>query len=169
MVTFQIPDQVFDVYVLFLQTADTVTRYTEIELLKAGISYTHYSVLVLLDNTPVPLTLTELSRWMFRSKNSMTTVIDHMERDGLVRRVRDTRDRRSVRVVATEGGKELFDRVRQPSRDLVYRIMSCYDEDKLDHFSEFLRMLRENVLQELADDSGRDDQRNPNALTQNQS
>jgi len=164
MVTFQIPDRVIDVYVLFLQTADAVTRYTETELLKAGISYTHYSVLVLLDNTPVPLTPTELSKWMFRSKNSMTTVIDHMERDGLVRRVRDDRDRRSVRVVATEAGKELFDRVRQPSRELVYGIMSCYDEDKLDHFAEFLRVLRENVLQKLARDSGRDEKGNLNTL-----
>ena len=166
MVTFQIPDQVFDVYVLFLQTADTVTRYTEIELLKAGISYTHYTVLVLLDNTPVPLTLTELSKWMFRSKNSMTTVIDHMERDGLVRRVRDTRDRRAVRVVATEAGRELFDRVRQPSRELVHTIMSCFEEeDKLNHFAELLRMLRENVLQELAGDNSHDKEGNLNTLT----
>ena len=163
MITFQIPDRIIDVYVLFLQTADAVTRYTEIELLKAGISYTHYSVLVLLDNTPVPLTLTELSRWMFRSKNSMTTVIDHMERDGLVQRVRDTKDRRAVRVVATEAGRELFDRVRQPSRDLVYRTMSCFEEeDKLDHFAELLRRLRENVLQELAGDNVHDKEGNLN-------
>jgi len=165
MITFQIPDRIIDVYVLFLQTADAVTRYTEIELLKAGISYTHYSVLVLLDNTPVPLTLTELSRWMFRSKNSMTTVIDHMERDGLVQRVRDTKDRRAVRVVATEAGRELFDRVRQPSRDLVYRTMSCFEEeDKLDHFAELLRRLRENVLQELAGDNVHDEEGNLNTL-----
>ena len=156
MITFQIPDRVIDVYVLFLQTADAVSRYTETELFKAGISTTHYSVLVLLDNTPAPLTLTELSRWMFRSKNSMTTVIDHMERDGLVQRVRDTRDRRSIRIVATEAGKALFDRVRQPSRDLVYTIMSCYDEDKLEHFAELLQTLRGHTLQELARGNGHD-------------
>jgi len=158
MITFQIPDRIIDVYVLFLQTTDAVKKYVEIELLEAGISYTQYSVLVLLDNTPVSLNLTELSRWMFRSKNSMTTVIDHMERDGLVQRVRDTRDRRSVRVVATEAGRELFDRVRQPSRDLIYRIMSCYDEDKLDLFAELLRMLRENVFQKLSGDNGHDEE-----------
>jgi len=168
MISFQIPDRVIDVYVLFLQTADTVTRYTEIELLKADISYTQYSVLVLLDNTPVPLTLTELSKWMFRSKNSMTTVIDHMERNGLVRRVRDNRDRRAVRVVATEAGRRLFERVRQPSRDLVYTIMSCYDENKLEHFAELLRMLRENVLQELAGDNSHDKEGNLSTLAQSQ-
>jgi len=157
MITFQIPDRIVNVYVQFLQTFDAVSRYTETELLKTGISTTQYSVLVLLDNTPVPLTLTELSRWMFRSKNSMTTVIDHMERDGLVQRVRDTKDRRAVRVVATEAGRELFDRVRQSSRDLVYRIMSCFEEeDKLDRFAELLRMLRENALQELARDNSHD-------------
>ena len=140
---------------LFLQTFDAVSRYSETQLAKEGISKTRYTVLVMLDNAQAPPTLTELSRWMFRSKNSTTTVIDHMERDGLVQRVRDARDGRSVRVAATEAGRELFDQVRQPSRELVYRIMACFEEeDKLDRFAELLRMLRENVLQELAGDSG---------------
>ena len=164
MVTFQIPDRVIDVYVLFLQTFDAVSRYTETELLKAGISYTQYSVLVLLDNTPVPLTLTELSRWMFRSKNSMTTVIDHMERDGLVQRVRDTKDRRAIRVVATEAGRDLFDRVRQPSRDLVYRIMSCFDHEDLSQFSELLQRIRRHTLQELARGNSHDLPAGPNTF-----
>lgn len=141
--------------VLFLQTFDAVSRYAETQLAKADISKTHYTVLVLLDKAPAPPILTELSKWKFRSKNSMTTVIDHMERDGLVRRVRDTRDRRSVRVVATEAGKECFDRVRQPSRELVYRIMSCFEEEEqLDRFAELLRTLRGHTLQELARGNG---------------
>lgn len=169
MISFQIADPVIDVYVLFLQTVDAVSRYAETQLLKAGITPTQYTVLVLLDNAQAPPTLTELSMWMFRSKNSMTTVIDHMERDGLVQRVRDTRDRRSIRVVATEAGRELFDRVRQPSRELVYTIMSCYEENKLDHFAELLRTLRGHVLQELAGDNGHDEEGNLNTFAQSQS
>ena len=165
MVSFQIADPVIDVYVLFLQTVDAVSRYTETQLLKAGITKTQYTVLVLLDSIPASPTLTELSRWMFRSKNSMTTVIDHMERDGLVQRMRDTRDRRSVRVVATETGRELFDRVRQPSTDLVYTIMSCFEEEnKLDRFAELLRILRGHVLQEMAGDNGHDEEGNLDTL-----
>ena len=152
MISFQIPDPVVNVYVLFLQTGDVVSRYTETQLLKAGITPTQYSVLVLLDQCEAPPTLTELSGWMFRSKNSMTTVIDHMERDGLVQRVRDAKDGRSMRVVATEAGRELFDRVRQPSRDIVYKTMSCFEKDELDRFAELLRLMRENVLDQLAGD-----------------
>ena len=38
MISFQIPDPVIDVYVLFLQTGDAVSRYAEIQLAKGGIS-----------------------------------------------------------------------------------------------------------------------------------
>lgn len=152
MISFQIPDPVVDTYVLFLQTGDAVSRYAETQLLKAGMTPTQYTVLVLLDQCEVPPTLSQLSKWRFRSKNSMTTVIDHMERDGLVQRVRDAKDGRSVRVEPTEAGREPFDRVRQPSRELVYGIMSCFEEGQLDRFAELLRLLRGHVLDQLAGD-----------------
>jgi DNA-binding MarR family transcriptional regulator len=150
MFSFEIPDPVANVYILFQQTSEAVSRFTETYFLKAGITRTQFSVLVLLDQCEAPPTLTELGRWMFRSKNSMTTVIDHMERDGLVQRVRDPRDKRSVRVVATEAGRALFDRGKKPSEEIVYKTLSCFEKDELDRFAEFLRMMRENVLDHLA-------------------
>ena len=152
MYSFQIPDPVVDVYLLFLQTSEAVSRYAETHFLKAGITRTQFSVLVLLDQCEAPPTLTELSGWMFRSKNSMTTVIDHMERDRLVQRVRNPRDKRSVMVVATEAGRELFERAKQPSQEIVYKTMSCFEKDELDRFAELLRLMREHVLDQLAGD-----------------
>lgn len=126
---FQILDPVINAYVLLLNTSDIVSRHAEIELSKLGITPTQYAVLVTLKFCPKPPTLTELSQRLFRTKNSLTTVIDNMERDGLVKRVRDNADRRAIRVMATEEGVKLFESVRAPSRDLVYQIMSCYEEE----------------------------------------
>jgi len=151
---FQIADPVVNAYVLLLNTSDIVARYAEIELSKLGITSTQYIVLVTLKFCPQPPTLTELAERLFRTKNSLTTVIDNMEREGLVKRVRDATDRRAIRVMATEKGSKLFETVRAPSRELVYQIMSCYKEDDLSRLSELLHRVKKHALQKLARGNG---------------
>jgi MarR family transcriptional regulator, 2-MHQ and catechol-resistance regulon repressor len=51
-----------------------------------------------------PLTQGEISAKVLKSGSNITTVIDNLERDGLVRRERDTKDRRVIHVLLTEAG-----------------------------------------------------------------
>jgi MarR family 2-MHQ and catechol resistance regulon transcriptional repressor len=53
-----------------------------------------------------PLTQGEVSTKVLKSGSNITTVIDNLERDGLVRRERDAKDRRVVHVHLTESGQE---------------------------------------------------------------
>jgi MarR family transcriptional regulator, 2-MHQ and catechol-resistance regulon repressor len=50
------------------------------------------------------MTQGEISAKVLKSGSNMTTVIDNLERDGLVRRERDTKDRRVIHVHLTEAG-----------------------------------------------------------------
>lgn len=150
MIDFQISDPVINTYVLLLNTSDIVTRYTERQLSRLGITFTQYTVLVTLSACPQPPTLTELGQRLFRTNNGLTTVIDNMERNELVKRVRDKTDRRMIRVIATDKGVEISESVRAPSRELVYRIMSCCKEEDISRLSELLERIRRYTLQELA-------------------
>ena len=51
-----------------------------------------------------PMTQGEISAKVLKSGSNMTTVIDNLERDGLVRRERDTQDRRVIHVHLTDAG-----------------------------------------------------------------
>lgn len=51
------------------------------------------------------MTQGEISNKVLKSGSNMTTVIDNLERDGLVRRERDAHDRRVIHVHLTEAGK----------------------------------------------------------------
>ena len=51
------------------------------------------------------MTQGEVSTKVLKSGSNMTTVIDNLERDGLVRRERDGKDRRVIHVHLTETGK----------------------------------------------------------------
>ena len=50
------------------------------------------------------MTQGEVSTKILKSGSNMTTVIDNLERDGLVRRERDAKDRRVIHVHLTEAG-----------------------------------------------------------------
>lgn len=50
------------------------------------------------------MTQGEVSTKVLKSGSNMTTVIDNLERDGLVRRERDAKDRRVINIHLTEAG-----------------------------------------------------------------
>lgn len=52
-----------------------------------------------------PMSQGEVSAKVLKSGSNMTTVIDNLERDGLVRRERDAQDRRVIHVHLTEAGR----------------------------------------------------------------
>jgi MarR family transcriptional regulator, 2-MHQ and catechol-resistance regulon repressor len=58
-----------------------------------------------------PMTQGEISAKVLKSGSNMTTVIDNLERDGLVRRERDTQDRRVIHVNLTDKGSHKIEAV----------------------------------------------------------
>lgn len=58
-----------------------------------------------------PMTAGEVSRKILKSGSNLTTVIDNLERDGLVRRERDATDRRIIHIYLTEAGSSKLEEV----------------------------------------------------------
>ena len=76
------------------------------------------------------MTQGEISAKVLKSGSNMTTVIDNLERDGLVRRERDADDRRVIHVHLTEAGSEKIEAV------LPGHISALVDEFKVLSASE---------------------------------
>ena len=58
-----------------------------------------------------PMTQGEVSAKVLKSGSNITTVIDNLERDGLVRRERDAKDRRVIHVHLTDQGNTKIEAV----------------------------------------------------------
>ena len=67
------------------------------------LTYSQFAVLEALYHLG-HMTQGEISSKVLKSGSNMTTVIDNLERDGLVHRERDAQDRRMIHVHLTEGG-----------------------------------------------------------------
>jgi MarR family 2-MHQ and catechol resistance regulon transcriptional repressor len=88
-----------------------------------------------------PLQQGELCHKILRSGSNLTTVVDNLERDGLVRRARDERDRRIQVVDLTEKGRELVSRALPVHVERITRTMAVLEPDEQRELGRLCRKL----------------------------
>ncbi len=110
---------------LFFESALALGDVLDTELEQAvGIPQRWYDVLVHLEESPEGIPMNELAEQILYSKSGFTRVVDRMEEDGLVRRLRPKHDRRTILVVLTDKGTETMERARRYHRDGIERHFS---------------------------------------------
>ncbi|NUN52277.1 MAG: MarR family transcriptional regulator [Planctomycetaceae bacterium] len=89
-----------------LGAAHAVEDRIEGALSPLGLSLPKLNVLSILVDNGKPLSLGELAQRLACVRSNVTQLVDRLEGDGLVRRESDPQDRRSVRAVVTDAGRE---------------------------------------------------------------
>lgn len=85
------------------------------------------------------LTIGELSNRMYLACSTVTDLLDRMERNELVKRVKDESDRRIVRVEVLPKGHDLLEQVMQNRRLYIESVLDELDEsviESIDHSFE---------------------------------
>jgi MarR family 2-MHQ and catechol resistance regulon transcriptional repressor len=110
-------------YLTIQTTHDAIHRYVSIKLARWSLSPTKYGVIMqLFDRESIPLS--KIGDLIFRCNSNMTTLIDRMERDGLVKKSNSERDRRVKEIRLTERGKKLAAKVIGEYRKFLHQMMS---------------------------------------------
>jgi DNA-binding MarR family transcriptional regulator len=89
-----------------LHAAAAVEGKLEDALDKVGLSMAKQSALTKLAEAGEPLSLSELAARLACVRSNITQLVDRLEADGLVRRVDDPSDRRSIRAELTPLGRD---------------------------------------------------------------
>lgn len=89
-----------------LHAAKAIEDRIEGALGTVGLSMAKHSALSKLEEAREPLTLSELAERLSCVRSNITQLVDRLEADGLVRRIADPDDRRSVRAELTTLGRE---------------------------------------------------------------
>ena len=93
------------------------------------------------------LTQVELSRMMLVNRANITTLIDRMERAGLVARRPVPEDRRYNIIALTDKGREMHAKVSGVYIKKVGEIMGAVNEKELDSLMAILQKVRTNLDQ----------------------
>lgn len=83
----------------------------------------------------------EISAKILKSTGNLTLVLDNLEKLGYVRRVRDTQDRRQVRVELTESGKEKIEEVLPVHVNAITEEMSTLTPREQEQLGDLARKL----------------------------
>ncbi|GAA0766293.1 MarR family transcriptional regulator [Clostridium subterminale] len=87
------------------------------------------------------VTISELSNKLYQAPSTITDLVDRMESKDLVKRVRDSKDRRIVRIKGLEKGNNILEAViMERCKFLDYSLENVSKEDK-DSFTEYLDIL----------------------------
>ena len=95
-----------DVTFSLLGAAQAVEDRIESSLSPLGLSLAKLNVLGILVGSNSPLTLGDLAEKLACVRSNVTQLVDRLESDGLVRREADPADRRSIRAVITDAGRD---------------------------------------------------------------
>lgn len=88
-----------------MHVAQSLEDQLEAGLGRAGLSLAKYGVLAELVKAGEPLSLSDLAVRCSCVRSNITQLVDRLEVDGLVRRVNDPDDRRTVRAALTTAGR----------------------------------------------------------------
>ena len=135
-----------------LRIARLLEKHRETVLAKYGLSVWSFDVLATLKRQGAPYQLkpTDLYDLLMLSSGAMTNRIDRLEQDGIVTRLRDTSDRRSVIVQLTPKGIDLADTVMPVLLEQEQQLLTQFTTTEVQALTTLLRQflvsLEENEM-----------------------
>lgn len=99
-----------DCYIKLMRASDTVAARIREQVAAFGLTESQFAVLEAVYHAG-SLRATEIARKVLRSGANVTTVLDNLEKQGVLRRCECPNDRRAIHVKLTPEGEELMRRV----------------------------------------------------------
>jgi len=137
-------DQDYNLWVLMRQTRDAMTKSREKELEISGISSIQAAVLFTIQAIGREATPAEISRRLVREPHSVSGLLSRMEKQGLIKRIKDLPKRNMVRIVATEKGQAAYE--ESTKRIVMHEVMATLTESEQKELWETLQKLRDKAL-----------------------
>jgi MarR family 2-MHQ and catechol resistance regulon transcriptional repressor len=88
-----------------------------------------------------PRMMRELAEYLTVAVNSVTSIVDNLERKELVRRQRSEEDRRVIRVELTEPGREVYQSLVEVNLRLFRSMLGALTEDEQEIFMVLFRKI----------------------------
>ncbi|MBE3602035.1 MarR family transcriptional regulator [bacterium] len=129
-----------DAYIKLTRASETLAAMLARPLARDGLTTAQLGVLEALLHLGA-MNERELGRKLLRSGGHITTVLDNLERRGLIRRARGAEDRRCVFVSLTPKGKNLIGRVFPAHAGRIADAMGALDAAEQDELGRLCRKL----------------------------
>ena len=116
---------------------------------EASISFPQFLILMTVESSPPPVSQTTIARAINRGLNSVSMIIDRMEKQGLVVRTRSEEDRRESHITVTPQGKTALAGAIKVGGTLRERLGKSFEAEELEEWTRLLNKLKREIEKEL--------------------
>ena len=122
----------FRLWKLLDHTRFMVSRLRELELARFGLTQEQVHILDILCQHGGSTTMNEIVELTMRQHHSISTLINRMTKQNLVNKIKTPDDKRVYKVVITEKGRNLFNKVSRDSITMTFEVLSEEEKVALD-------------------------------------
>ncbi|MCK4362768.1 MAG: winged helix DNA-binding protein [Dehalococcoidia bacterium] len=135
------------IWLLLRQTSNVIVGLIEDEMRLSGkVSYTRATILFLVKAAGNRATPAEISRWIIREPHTISAILNRMQEDGLVRKVKDLERKNWVRIELTDKGEEALRQAMDI--EIIGTIISSLSDEEQDILLSYLNKLRTKSFEE---------------------
>jgi MarR family transcriptional regulator, organic hydroperoxide resistance regulator len=91
------------------------------------------------------MTIGDLSNKMFLAFSTTTDLVDRMEKNELVLRIREEQDRRVVRIKLLKEGERIIEEVIQKRQEYLETVLSDFSKEEVEQFSFLLEKMHREM------------------------
>ena len=136
-------------------TYSTIFKAIERAIQPTGVTLPQALALTTIQGDSEPTTPSRLAHHLTQETQSVTGLIDRMEKQDWVRRVRDLPDRRAIRLELTPAGHAKLDETSGPSRATEARVFDPLTPEELATLSSLLERVYRGAIAHLGNDTAK--------------
>ena len=115
---------------------------------KTGLSYPQFLILLAIEASEPPVSETDVANGIQRNLNTVSMMLDRMEKAGLIRRKRSGKDRREIQVSLTPLGKNELVKGIDIGGSLRERLGSVLSDDEMKRATLLMSKMSNQLLKE---------------------
>jgi len=136
-----------EIWILLNQAQHAAERASETEMRQLGIPKMHAEVLSLIKNTEGPVTPADIARLLFREPHTISGLLNRMEKQGLVKRIKDLKRKNLVRVAITDRGERAHRKMADA--EVIHEVLSGLTAKEQEELKRYLDKIKKRSLEEL--------------------
>lgn len=140
-----IREQDFFLWVTLYRTVNAMLKVRQKELRRCGLSPAQTSVLHVVHTRNNRVTPAEISRELMRDPNTITEILISMEKDGLLKRVKDLPRKNMIRVELTEKGRKSYQETTRGQS--VSKMLSVLPKEEQQQFMSYLNRVTAKAIE----------------------
>ena len=112
-----------------------------------GITLPRFDLMAQLERHADGLKMSELSRLLMVTGGNVTTIVDQIEKEGLVERLDEPSDRRAFRIRLTKSGERTFAEMARAHEEWVIELLSGLSRRDQDELLRLLAKAKEHAVE----------------------